>query len=120
MWKVKKSLLEDLCKSAQMYYPDEFLCFLGGDSKKMEITEIIFLPTQTDEMSASIMESTMPYDPTILGSVHSHPDSIGAPSGADKKFFSKYAINAIIGYPFIVENIAFFDSKSKPARVTIE
>jgi proteasome lid subunit RPN8/RPN11 len=120
MWKIKKSLLEDLCKSAQMYYPDEFLCFFGGDAKNTKITEIVFMPTQTDETSASIMESNIPFDPTILGSVHSHPDSTGTPSDADKKFFSKYKINAIMGFPFIVENIRFYDSMSKRAQVLIE
>ncbi len=120
MWKIKKTLLEDLCKSAEMHYPDEFLCFFGGDAGKEEVTEIIFLPTQTDETSASIMESTMPFDPTIIGSIHSHPDSTATPSPEDKQFFSKYRINAILGYPFTLENIAFYDSKSRRIKPLIE
>jgi len=86
----------------------------------MEITEIVFLPTQTDQTSASIMETNIPFDPDILGSVHSHPNSNGTPSTADKKFFSKYKVNAIIGYPFTVQNIRFYDSKSKLIQVIIE
>ncbi|MBT4192516.1 MAG: hypothetical protein HOE11_04365 [Candidatus Diapherotrites archaeon] len=96
MWRVKKSIVEDLIESSKKIYPKEFLCFLGGDKTSKEITEVVFLPTISGETSASINVLSMPFDDTIIGSFHSHPRGSAFPSKADKKFFHKYPINLIL------------------------
>lgn len=111
MWKIKKDLMIEMLNAAKNSYPNEFICFLGGDSKKEEITEFVFLPNETDENSASINTQVIPFDDTIVGSLHSHPNSTNTPSYADKKLFAKYKINLILGYPFLIENIGAYDEK---------
>ena len=113
MWKIKKTLIEDACMAAQNSLPNEFMCFLGGNKKNQTIIEVIFFPTQTSEDSASVNELNIPFDETIVGSLHSHPFSTARPSQQDKKFFTKYEINLILGYPFKVENTASYNKKGE-------
>ena len=117
MWKLKKTLLEDLLEASKKYYPDEFMCFLAGDKENKTILEIVLLPNKSGRTFASIQESVIPIDDTIIGSVHSHPRGQARPSSADKKFFGRYELNLIISTTN--EQIAFFDSKSEEIRVDI-
>ena len=119
MWKIKKELIEELINAAKNNYPNEFLCFLGGDTKKEEITEFVFLPSRSNENSASIDTQAMPFDETIIGTLHSHPSGYNYPSNADKRMFSKYFVNLILGYPFLIENIGVYDKKSKKTELNL-
>jgi len=116
MWKIKKSLLEDLMQSARNYYPDEFMCFLSGNRKKEVIEEFVFLPSTNGKNFASISVNSIPIDDTIIGSVHSHPSGSVRPSNQDKRLFSKYPVNIIIGTGQR-EVIAVYDNKGEPLKV---
>jgi len=120
MWRIKENLLLDAIHSAERYMPTEFICFLGGDKEKMIVEEIVFLPSNTSEDSASINEYSLPIDDTIIGSLHSHPYSTNHPSRQDKKFFLKYPLNLIIGYPYTIENIGFYNQRGEKTKVLIE
>jgi len=120
MWQIKKNLIEDACKAAQNYYPDEFMCFLGGNGKMEVVEEIVLLPNTSGQDFATINESVIPLDESIVGSLHSHPDSSGRPSSEDKRFFRRHKINIIIGYPFVIEKAKFYDSKSEPIIVELK
>lgn len=104
-------------ESSKKYYPDEFMCFLSGDKKIKEITEIVFLPSTSGTNFASILESVIPIDDTILGSVHSHPSGIASPSAADKVFFRRYKLNLIISTSS--NQIGFFDSTGNTIKVEV-
>jgi proteasome lid subunit RPN8/RPN11 len=119
MWKVKRTLLEDAAAAAQNFFPKEFMCFLGGDKKEELVKEVVFLPTQNSEMSVSVNELNIPFDKTIIGSLHSHPLSYNTPSRQDRRFFQKYEINAIIGFPFTVENTAFYNKKGEKIKIIL-
>jgi len=120
MWRIKKNLLLDAIHSAERYLPAEYICFLGGNRKKELVLEIIFLPSNTSETSASIDEYSIPIDETILGSLHSHPFSTNCPSRQDKKFFLKYPLNLVLGFPYSIENIGFYDQNGERINVLIE
>jgi proteasome lid subunit RPN8/RPN11 len=119
MWKIKKTLIEDACNAAKNYYPKEFMCFLGGEKKTQTIKEIVLMPTENTEESASINENVIPFDETIIGTIHSHPGTSNKPSQEDKKFFKKYLINAIICKPFETTNTAFYSEKGKEIKAII-
>ena len=119
MWKIKKSVLLNAITASTNFMPDEFMCFLGGNPKEETIYEIIFLPTHNNENSASINEYTIPFDDSIVGTLHSHPKSNSSPSLADKKFFRKYLLNAILGYPFFIENASFYNEKGENTKIQI-
>ncbi len=120
MWTIKKILLEEICISAKRYYPKEFLCFLGGSKKEKKADEIVLLPNTSGNDYASIFDTAIPIDDTIVGSVHSHPNSYALPSTADKKFFQRYEINAIIDGSYAPQKVRFFDNKGNEVKVVIE
>jgi len=119
MWQIKKSVLINAMSAAKNYYPDEFMCFLGGDRKTKTINEIVLVPTENTKNSASINELTIPFDETIVGTLHSHPNENNTPSNADKKFFRKYTLNIILGYPYDLTNASFYDENAKIPQVEI-
>jgi len=119
MWSIKKSVLLNACSAAINFIPDEFMCFLGGNKKTKTIDEIIFMPTENSEHSASVNELNIPFDDTILGSLHSHPFSSNKPSKEDKRFFRKYSVNAILGYPYSIETIGFYNEKGEEIKITL-
>jgi len=96
MWKIKKGLLETLLESSQRYYPDEFMCFLGGKRKEKLLDEIVMLPTINGKNFASFQQNLVPIDDSIIGTFHSHPTGPANPSSADKKLFQKYEVNFIL------------------------
>ncbi|MFA5763767.1 MAG: hypothetical protein WC915_03055 [archaeon] len=118
MWKIKKTLLEDAFEAANNFLPKEFMCFLGGDEKTQIIDEIVILPTYNGETFSSININTMPFDKTIVGSLHSHPNGFAGASNADKKFFKRFKLNLILGVG-IRKEIRFFDENSTDITVEI-
>ena len=115
MWTIKKSIIEDCVNSAQNVFPKEFLCFLGGNKKDQTIDEIVFLPSISGESFATINLTNMPNDTSIIGSLHSHPNGVARPSLADKRFFTRYYINIILGVNSNTNqtySISAFDTKA--------
>ncbi len=119
MWKISLSTIKDACAAAKNYYPDEFMCFLGGNEKKNIINEIVLVPTTNGEEFSSVWEGVIPIDKSILGSLHSHPGSSARPSEEDKKFFQKYSINVIIGGRFEQNDCRFYDNRANPLKIEI-
>jgi len=111
MWKIKKQLLEEICNAAKNYYPNEFMCFLFGNKETIE--EIVLLPNTSGKDFAQISPTVIPIDEQILGSLHSHPNGSARPSEADKQFFRRHKINAIIDGSYLPERVNFFNSKGE-------
>ncbi|MCX6801376.1 MAG: Mov34/MPN/PAD-1 family protein [Candidatus Diapherotrites archaeon] len=116
---MKKSVLEDMLLSAKNSYPREFISLLGGDLQGKKISEFVIPPAESGVNFSSVNLYAIPIDETIIGSIHSHPGNSALPSTADKKFFSRFLMNAIVCLPFGEENVAFYDSTGKKIRVEI-
>lgn len=117
MWKMKQNLFLELLFAAKRKYPKEFLCFLGGNSKNKTITEFIFIPNEANENSTYFLEHTIPFDETIIGTIHSHPTNNTNPSKEDKKVFQKYQINIILSFPFQKENYKVYNQKAEQIQL---
>jgi hypothetical protein len=114
---VSKKLLEDLVYSSSLNRPLEFFCLLKKTNGVLD--EFIYLPNEQSINSVSI--SSLVLSPYIDagGSFHSHPDGSPFPSGQDKIFFKSFKINAILGEPFNINSINFFDSKGTQLKVKL-
>ncbi len=119
MWKIKGSVIEDLLIGAKASYPKEFASLLGGNKKEEIIEEFVVPQMETGINFADVNLLAVPFDETIIGSIHSHPNGRPVPSSADKRFFTRYFINAIIGWPFKKENIKFYSANGKETEVNI-
>ena len=118
MWKIEKKLFLEILNTTKQLYPKEFICFLGGNKQKQEITEFVFIPNKSNENSVYFQEQDIPFDENIIGTIHSHPSYSNLyPSKADKKIFQKYFINIIISFPFGENDYKAYNKKSEEINI---
>ncbi len=115
--KITQQAVDFILESAKGAYPREFVGLLrarGGI-----ITEVLIIPGSKFEINrSSIFQNMVPIDPSIVGSVHSHPGP-PIPSRADLNFFEKGKINIIAGYPYTFESLAAYNADGTPAKLEI-
>lgn len=112
--KIKKDTFDFIVEACRNTYPHEFIGLLRA--KGDTITEVLVIPGSTFERSRSTLKEYMvPLDPSIVGSVHSHPGP-PIPSKADLNFFSKHGkIHIIVG----INAIRAFDRHGNPVHLEI-
>jgi proteasome lid subunit RPN8/RPN11 len=109
--KIKQRVVQSIIEACKSAYPNEFLGLLRQE--KGVINELLFVAgaTKMDLHSSSLRRDMVPLDPSVIGSVHSHP-SKPVPSAADKNFFSKFGkIHLIVGYPFRPQDIRVYGAE---------
>ncbi len=112
MWKIKKSLFESIKTASKSVYPNEFISLLGGKEDQKIVEELVVLPATFGEDFSSIRLDLMPFDSTIIGSIHSHPSYINLPSNADLNLFSRLGvIHIIIAFPFTDNSFRVMNAK---------
>ncbi len=121
---IRKSVLDDLCFMAKEAHPKEMLAFFAATKgiKKgiLEIDEIQLQAYNASEDSASVFLSNIPMTTSIVGTVHSHPGGYAHPSFADLHLYSKFGfVHAIIGEPYRIEHIRFYDKQGRAISVKI-
>jgi len=111
--RIEKELLDFISNAAKNNYPNEFAAFLRED--KDIISEIVLSPFSIfGRNSSTISNFSLPIDPTIIGSVHSHPGRSGSPSESDLIFFSRYGkVHIIVRYPFELEDYFFYSREGE-------
>ena len=70
-------------------------------------------------MSATVRTSSIPNDVKALGSVHSHPNGVIRPSGADLGTFGRGSVHIIIGAPYGRGDWGAFDSSGRPTELQV-
>jgi proteasome lid subunit RPN8/RPN11 len=118
--KIRREALEFICEAGRNLYPKEFAGLLRGD--KEQIKEVLILPgTRHWFDSASINMNMLPLDPSVIGSIHSHPGPSNRPSRQDLTFFSKFGlVHGIICQPFDPEALLFYDRSGREIEVIPE
>jgi proteasome lid subunit RPN8/RPN11 len=118
--KIKRAALEFILEAGKNSYPKEFAGLLRG--KEDTITEILILPgTKQWFDSASINRNMLPLDPSVVGSIHSHPSMSNRPSRTDLMFFSKFGnVHGIICQPYDFESLRFYDQSGREIEVIPE
>lgn len=115
---IKKSVLEFVLGVSRNIHPKEFTALLRGSPGLIE--EALLIPGSLfGENFASVRLDMKPIDPSIIGSVHSHPGKSFTPSKADLSFFNKTGfIHLILKYPYKgIEDVATYDNRG--ARVEL-
>ncbi len=120
-WKLKRSLLRQLMRAAQTVYPNEFISMVAvSPTDKNLVSEFVILPAEFGRVHSNIRADLMPVDPTIVGTVHSHPSPSTQASGQDKETFSRLGrFHLILGYPFDDACFTAYDSSGRRVRVEI-
>jgi proteasome lid subunit RPN8/RPN11 len=116
---IRKDLLSLLLQVGRERHPFEYAGLLR--EKDGIIAELNLLPgTLSSEHSASLFLDMMPLDTHVTGSVHSHPNGVLIPSGADLSFFPRTGrYHLIIGFPYEEENWACFEANGRPTDMEV-
>lgn len=118
--KIKRKTLESIAEAARNVFPKEFIALLGKNKKTGIIEELVILPATFGEDFSSIDLHLVPFDESIVGSIHSHPSPNNNPSRGDKAFFKKTGeIHLIISYPFNLENTKAVNSDGKTIEIQV-
>ncbi|MDD5162824.1 MAG: Mov34/MPN/PAD-1 family protein [Candidatus ainarchaeum sp.] len=117
---VKRQTLESIAEASKNVFPKEFIALLGSKSKNSIIDELVIIPATFGDSFSSVYLDLLPFDKSILGSVHSHPSDSNRPSSADKRFFKKTGeIHLIICLPFSISSIRAYDAEGKEIEMEV-
>ncbi len=109
-----------LCEHARRSHPQEFVGLLrvkGG-----VLAEYLFPPgMQSSKTSAIYVSNRVPFDRSIIASVHSHPSANTRPSQADLHMFSAGTnlFHLIIGFPYNLTTIHGYDRRGNEIPLEI-
>jgi proteasome lid subunit RPN8/RPN11 len=115
---IRKDLLMLLLEVGRERHPFEYAGLLR--ETQGVIDELTLLPgTTSNESSASLFLDMMPLDLHVAGSVHSHPNGVLQPSGADRAFFPRTgAYHVIVGFPYDDQSWVCF--RADGTRISLE
>ncbi|MBI5224500.1 Mov34/MPN/PAD-1 family protein [Candidatus Micrarchaeota archaeon] len=112
--RILKNALESALEAAKRSHPHEFIGLFR--EKEGLLTELLLAPlAQTDEHSATFPIYSIPTDPSLVATFHSHP-SYGSsyPSKQDLQLFSRhYAMHFISSLPHTPQTTSLFDKDGK-------
>jgi len=112
MYSILIETVKTIIEAARYTFPNEFIGILGGEKKKKLINELIVVPATFGKGFSSIYTHMLPFDPKMLGSIHSHPSYSNYPSKQDIIAFGKLGeVHIIIARPFDIYSLSCFDSK---------
>jgi proteasome lid subunit RPN8/RPN11 len=118
--KIKKTALEFILGVSKEVYPNEFGGMLRGRGDTIE--EVMVIPATTyGETFVTTRMDMVPFDKSIIGSVHSHPVESFRPSGADLESFRKTGrIHLIVKKPYkSIQDIAAYDAAGNRIKLEI-
>lgn len=116
--KIRREVIRTLLEIAKNYHPNEFVALLSGE--KDEISEIIFLPFISSDLSALINLEVLPVGVFVYGTVHSHPSPSCYPSEEDFEFFSRFGkYHIIVCYPYEEDCWKCYDWKGEEVELDV-
>jgi len=106
---IKRGLLNGILALCREQHPREILGLLRVD--KGIVTEFILPPgALTSNISGVFFPNRIPLDPSLEGTIHSHPSGNPNPSLQDlNDVFKKKRFHLIVGYPYNLNKIKCFD-----------
>ncbi|MCI0496961.1 MAG: Mov34/MPN/PAD-1 family protein [Thermoplasmata archaeon] len=117
--RVARDLLEMAIEASRDSHPNEFGALLrrNGDV----IDELLLLPgTISGTDSALFRLHMLPIDPTVAGSLHSHPSPHPYPSDADIEFFGRLGeVHIIVASPYNMRSWRAYDRRGEPLELEV-
>ncbi len=116
-----RKLLEGLLHMARDNHPREiFLLLRGRVSNGSACVNELVLPLGTTFGLgfSSFQPHNLPLDPSIIGSLHSHPSGSSRPSIQDlHNIFG--VVMVILAYPYDLSSTSAYDKSGKPLKVKV-
>lgn len=118
---IKKDTRDGILSYCKMNHPNEGILILRGKSKKGDISvDSLVIPpfSHSGPTFAGFPHSFLPFDPSYVGTVHSHPTGSADPSVTDlHNFFGLVSI--IVKSPYEDEDMYAYDRDGNLIPITI-
>lgn len=118
--RIKKEVVEGVLEACRNVHPREFIGLLRAEEGV--ITEIILAPASIySKGMAQFHPHMLPFDFSIVGSIHSHPSGSGRPSTQDlNSMFNFGFVHIIVTYPYrSAQDLYVYDKEGKPIKSEI-
>lgn len=118
---IKKDARDGILSYCKMNHPNEGILVLRGKSKKGNITiESLVIPpfSHSGPTFAGFPHSFLPFDPSYVGTVHSHPTGSARPSVTDLHNFFGF-VSIIVKSPYEDEDMFAYDRDGNIIPITV-
>lgn len=116
-----REMLEGLFRLAKENHPREIFLLLRGKIRGCSayIDELIYPLNTTFGLGFSgFQHHNLPLDPSIIGSVHSHPSGVSRPSIQDlHNFFG--VVMVILAYPYNLASTSAYDKSGRSLSIRV-
>lgn len=116
---IRQDVLDLVKESARASHPNEFGATLRAE--KGVVTEVILVPgTLGGDRHAILPLGYLPIDPSIVGTIHSHPGPYAIPSDADKQLFNAFGhTHIIIAEPYTDDTWIAYDQNAAEIELDV-
>ena len=118
---LKKETRDGILSYCKMNHPNEGILILRGKPKKgaVIIDGLVIAPfSESGPTFAGFPHSFLPFDPSYVGTVHSHPTGSARPSVTDLHNFFGY-VSLIVKSPYENNDIFAWDGDGNKINLTI-
>lgn len=118
--RIKREVVEGIIEACRNVHPREFVGLLRAE--KGMITEIVLAPASVyGQGLAQFHPHMLPFDFSIVGSIHSHPSGSNIPSAEDlNSMFNFGFVHIIVTFPYNgFQSLHAYDKKGKPIQLEI-
>ncbi len=118
---ITKDTRDGILSYCKMNHPNEGILILRGKSKKGQIfIESLVIPpfSHSGPTFAGFPHSFLPFDPSYVGTVHSHPSGAAKPSVTDLHNFFGF-VSIIVQSPYEDDDIFAYDRDGNPLEITV-
>ena len=118
---IKKEARDGILSFCKMNHPNEGILILRGKSKSGNVfVESLVIPpfSHTGPTFAGFPHSFLPFDPSYVGTVHSHPSGSERPSVTDLHNFFGF-VSLIVKSPYEDNDIFAYDRNGNLLPITV-
>lgn len=119
---ITKETRDGILTYCKMNHPNEGILILRGKAKKGKIfVDGLVIPpfSHTGPTFAGFPHSFLPFDPSYVGTVHSHPSGVAKPSVTDLHNFFGF-VSVIVQSPYEDNDLFAYDRDGNSLEITIE
>ena len=118
---IKKDVRDGILSYCKMNHPNEGILILRGKSKKgnVVVDGLVIPPfSHSGPTFAGFPHSFLPFDPSYVGTVHSHPVGSASPSVTDLHNFFGF-VSIIVKSPYEDDDIFAYDRDGNHIPITV-
>ena len=118
---IKKNVRDGILSYCKMNHPNEGILILRGKSKKgnVVVDELVIPPfSHSGPTFAGFPHSFLPFDPSYVGTIHSHPVGSARPSVTDLHNFFGF-VSIIVKSPYEDDDIFAYDRDGNSIPITV-